>query len=159
MKRWMPIFLTLGMLLVPAAKADPAAHRQLVARLLEVFRVAPMCAESLHAIVGEAVRTDPRLTGAEGELVAFLEETTGWEVIKPAVIELYMAKFTEGEMREIIRFYESPTGRKFAGASLDISAEVMGLVQDRMAKATDDWELLLAEILQRSDRKDSTRRP
>ena len=148
MKRWMPIFLMMGMLLAPAAKADPAAHRQLVARLLEVFRVAPMCAESIHAIVGEAVRTDPRLTGAEGELVAFLEQTTGWEVIKPAVIELYMGELSEKELAEVVQFYESRTGRKFAALSPLISATVMELVQERMKQAEPEWEALVAKRLQ-----------
>ena len=77
-----------------------------------------------------------------------LQKKVGWDILKPAVVELYMGELTETELAEIVRFYESRTGRKFAALSPLISARVMEMVQERMTQAEPEWEALIAAQLQ-----------
>lgn len=130
-----------------------AAQIQLAERLVEVLKAAPLCEVALHGIAGEAVAVEPRLAGMERDLVDFLEEHMGWDTLKPAVIGLYVAAFSEEDLSEIVRFYESDAGGRFVERSLDIGAGVMELVGRRFEAAGDDCEILLAQLLRRAEAK------
>ena len=149
MKSWTVFALALGLLLSPlTALAGPISHRQLVERLLDIFGVETMCQSTIDAVVKQAVETEPGLAGSEPDLGAFLSKKVGWAVLKPAVSELYMGELSEKELAEVVQFYESRTGRKFAALSPLISATVMELVQERMKQAEPEWEALVAKRLQ-----------
>jgi uncharacterized protein len=42
----------------------------------------------------------------------FYREQTDWRVLEPEFTRLYLEVFTEGELRELIAFYEAPIGQK-----------------------------------------------
>ncbi len=46
------------------------------------------------------------------EVVALLGEVMAWEKVETEVVDLYVAELTEPELRELIAFYETPTGKK-----------------------------------------------
>ncbi|HOW97013.1 MAG TPA: DUF2059 domain-containing protein [Kiritimatiellia bacterium] len=149
MKTWKLSALALILVLASnAAPAGPIAHRQLVEKLMDLFSVETMCQSAIDALVKQAVATEPGLAGSETAIRSFLSKQIGWEVLKPAVIELYMGELTEKELAEIVRFYESRTGRKFAALSPAISARVMEMVQERMKQAEPEWETLVGSLLQ-----------
>ncbi|HOE00130.1 MAG TPA: DUF2059 domain-containing protein [Kiritimatiellia bacterium] len=150
MKR-MAVWMMAGGLMVLAACAGPVEHQQLAERLVDALRVGPLCTESLHAIVGEAVAVEPRLAGKESELLTFLEEHVGWETLKPAAVALYKARFSEEDLREIVRFYESDAGRRFMEGTMDVAGDIMDLVDRRVKAVSDDWEVLVAELLFQAD--------
>jgi hypothetical protein len=54
----------------------------------------------------------PDMQQYEPELRAFISKYLGWATIKPELITLYAQEFTEAELREMTRFYQSPTGQK-----------------------------------------------
>ena len=149
MKNWkLPALVLILALASTAALAGPIAHRQLVEKLLDIFGVETMCQSAIDAVVKQAVETEPGLAGSEPALRSFLGRKVGWDILKPSVVELYMGELSEKELEEIVRFYESRTGRKFAALSPLISARVMEMVQERMTQAEPEWEALIAAQLQ-----------
>lgn len=54
----------------------------------------------------------PSMQQYEPELRAFLSKYLSWASIKPEMVALYAQEFTEAELREMTRFYQSPTGQK-----------------------------------------------
>jgi hypothetical protein len=54
----------------------------------------------------------PDMQQYEPELRAFLNKYLSWASIKPEMVALYAQEFTEAELREMTRFYQSPTGQK-----------------------------------------------
>lgn len=44
----------------------------------------------------------------------FFSDNFKWEELKPQVAKIYAENFTEAELRDIVAFYESPTGVKVA---------------------------------------------
>ncbi|MBP7829669.1 MAG: DUF2059 domain-containing protein [Kiritimatiellae bacterium] len=135
------------LLFAATASAGPLVHRQLVERLLTLFGVETVYQSVLGAVVQQAVEAEPALAGSEKALGDFLSSRVGWARLKPEAVELYMGEFSEEEMTEILRFYESRTGRKLAALSPAISAHVMEWVQQELAKAESDWEALIASLL------------
>jgi hypothetical protein len=46
-----------------------------------------------------------------GRIVAVMRETLSWSKLEPAIREVYQKNLTQGEVNDMITFYESPTGR------------------------------------------------
>lgn len=60
------------------------------------------------------------------------------EEITLILARVYAEKFTEAELKDIVAFYESPTGKKFVGATADIGKETMGKLQEWSGKVNKD---------------------
>ncbi len=147
MKAILRLAVLSSLLAAATTQADPATHRQWVERLLNVFGIETMCQAALDVTVERAVTIEPRLAGSEKALRAFLEAKVGWAVLKPEIIQLYMERLTEAETAEVVRFYESPTGRKFAALSPLFTASVIERVQTRLAQCSKEWDALIAASL------------
>jgi hypothetical protein len=60
------------------------------------------------------------------------EETTA------ILSRVYAEKFSEAELKDIIAFYESPTGKKFIGATSEIGKDSLGRLQEWSLKVNKD---------------------
>lgn len=58
--------------------------------------------------------------------------------ITAILARVYAEKFTEAELKDILTFYESPTGKKFVGATADVGKETMGKLQEWSGKVNQD---------------------
>ena len=68
--------------------------------------------ESVETVLALQLQQNPQL-GAHRDLVqSFLERQIGWENMREPVTEMYLAEFTEAELKEMNKFYSSPTGQK-----------------------------------------------
>lgn len=47
-----------------------------------------------------------------GEMLDMMEEEMSWEKIKDDFIHVYMSVYTEEEIQELIKFYQTPVGQK-----------------------------------------------
>jgi hypothetical protein len=114
--------LALAGLAAPAA-ASPASHRQAAFELVEImtksvfeetvslfentlqqqFAAAFMDLPSDERVVADAVQR---------EITEWFREFFSWELIRELYADIYMEVFTEEEMRELIKFYQSPLGQK-----------------------------------------------
>ncbi len=60
------------------------------------------------------------------------------EEITGILARVYAEKFTEAELKDIVAFYESPTGKKFVGSTADIGKQTMGKLQEWSGKVNQD---------------------
>lgn len=108
--------LTAGLLLLgAAARAETPAHtpEHLAAARELVTLVSPTGAleAQARALAGQLV-SDPRLAAYEDVFHQWLMDIGNPENVHNAIAGLYADHFTEGELRDIIKFYKSKTGRK-----------------------------------------------
>jgi hypothetical protein len=55
---------------------------------------------------------DELVNAIHTEAQGFFQENFNWEVMKPEFAKLYSDNFTNAELRDIIAFYQTPTGQK-----------------------------------------------
>jgi uncharacterized protein len=55
---------------------------------------------------------DELVNAIHTEAQGFFQENFNWDAMKPKIAQLYVDNFTNAELRDIIAFYETPTGRK-----------------------------------------------
>ncbi|WP_422909541.1 DUF2059 domain-containing protein [Pseudomonas sp. MAC6] len=75
-----------------------------------------------------------------------LEQAVGWDKLKPDLVKLYTSNFNEQEMKELIRFYESPLGKKVLEKMPTLTAQSAQLTQGKLETAVPKVNQLLAEM-------------
>jgi len=77
---------------------------------------------------------------------AALEQAVGWDKLKPDMVKLYTSNFNEQEMKDLIRFYESPLGKKVLEKMPTLTAQSAQLTQGKLEGAVPKVNQLLAEM-------------
>ncbi|MFP5421218.1 MAG: DUF2059 domain-containing protein [Gammaproteobacteria bacterium] len=77
---------------------------------------------------------------------AALEQAVGWNKLKPDMVKLYTSNFNEQEMKDLIRFYESPLGKKVLEKMPTLTAQSAQLTQGKLEAAVPKVNQLLAEM-------------
>ncbi len=108
---WLPV---LGQ--TPAAVSSSTSvapsHRQAAETLLNTLYSKASFNLMIDQRLAAQFKVAPALQQYEPELRAFLSKYLSWPSLKPELIALYAQEFTEPELREITRFYQSPAGQK-----------------------------------------------
>ncbi|WP_341305214.1 DUF2059 domain-containing protein [Pseudomonas sp. TMP25] len=77
---------------------------------------------------------------------AALEQAVGWDMLKPDMVKLHTRNFNEQEMKDLIRFYESPLGKKVLEQMPSLTAQSAQLTQSKLETAVPKVNQLLAEM-------------
>ncbi len=114
--------MRIGMLLVAAsmvlaaaaapARADEKSHRAAAAELLEVANMQKAMASGIDRAISLQLKVNPRLEPVKEVLRKFFEKHISYDAIKDEMIDVYVAEFTEDELKEISAFYRTPAGKK-----------------------------------------------
>jgi hypothetical protein len=114
MKRALISTLVLAILAAPALQGQQSSrgHRQAAGELLEVMKGTQDMTAAMTAIVDAQVAAKPDMAPYRDVLLSWAGQYLNWEAIGPQMIDLYMRTFTEAEIRDLIAFYRTPTGRK-----------------------------------------------
>jgi hypothetical protein len=58
------------------------------------------------------VQQNPALVPYQAQMKAFLNKYMSWASLKDDMTKLYMAEFSESEVNELTKFYQTPLGKK-----------------------------------------------
>lgn len=95
-----------------SALADEKSHREAAVRLLELSDMAETMDMVIDQTLMMEIQQTPQLILYEGVMRKFFKKYLSWESLKEDFVKIYMDEFTEEELRDIITFYETPTGQK-----------------------------------------------
>jgi hypothetical protein len=109
--------LVVGCLLVTCALAaqPPSPKRMRAAtELLQVMGAQRAAQASSEATVDNLIEAQPMMAPYRSVITAWAAKYVSWQELEPQMAALYANAFTSSELQDLIRFYESPTGRKAA---------------------------------------------
>jgi len=69
-----------------------------------------------------------------------------WSTLKDEFAELYMDIYTESELQQLAKFYNSPVGKKFVEKTPELMGRTMQIMQSRMAAAMPEIQKLTQEL-------------
>ncbi|MXV14641.1 DUF2059 domain-containing protein [Hufsiella ginkgonis] len=75
----------------------------------------------------------------------FLEKYATWEKMKQAYVDIYMEEFTEGELKDISRFYQTPSGRKFIDKATILSSRSIQVGQKLVKDHPKEMQAIIAK--------------
>ncbi len=89
-------------------------HYRAALELLDVVNAEKAFKSAIDITLTAQLKANPNLGPFEDILRSFLAKYANWSNLKAGVAELYMNEFTENELREMINFYKTETGKKAA---------------------------------------------
>jgi len=127
-----------------AAGAAPSPAAEELVRLL-------YDSEDLNGIAGVVVdakiQADPQLQPYREVMLTWLKKALSWDSLGPSMVRLYASELSEAELRDLIAFYKTPTGRKLLARGPSMTEgmihNVFTLVKDRQGEIE---ELVTAAI-------------
>ncbi|RZK27785.1 MAG: DUF2059 domain-containing protein, partial [Hymenobacter sp.] len=98
----------------PTVAPVSLGQRQLAETLLGTIYSEDSFNKVIDQVLMAQLKAHPEAQAYESELRTFLSKYMSWASLKPDLAAVYAREFTEPELRELVRFYESPVGKKAA---------------------------------------------
>jgi len=102
--------------LIPALYgADEKAgspHYKAAEQMLTLMDMPTVLQQSTDQMVKIQTQQNPAIAPYEGVMKAFLAKYMSWDTLKPDMIKLYMDEFSEAELNDLNKFYQTPVGKK-----------------------------------------------
>ena len=140
--------IALGLLAASSMVAQPVAaqssedtHAAAARELLTALRAESRVAQLRQALAEQQIQRDKRLSEYRGEINRYMQKYMGWDTMRDEIVEGYKQVFTEAELREILSFFESATGRKalqhMEGVIRDVSRARARVLQENSGELRD----------------------
>lgn len=129
---------------VEAASISPS-HRQAAETMLNLVTSVESYNQGIDQKLAMMFKQLPNNRDAQAKMRAFMGKYLSWESIRPELAALYAREFTEAELRELIRFYQTPVGRKMATLGPRLSQARMEIGQRRLQEHQAEFEQLFQE--------------
>lgn len=156
------LLLALGLALAaPAARAQSTAsatgvaaapitagQRQAAEELLAAADSEKNLTVTIDRMLAVQLEQNPGMKAVEPEMRAYLTKYMSWSAMKEDLVQLYAREFTEKELRELTKFYRTPTGRKTITKMPELMQAGMEIGQKRMQEHLPELQKAIADKLQ-----------
>ncbi|GGU69324.1 hypothetical protein GCM10009504_27980 [Pseudomonas laurentiana] len=82
---------------------------------------------------------------------AALDQAIGWNKLKPDMVQLYTSTFSESELKDLVKFYESPLGKKVLEKMPMVTQQSAQLTQQKLESAVPVVNKLLSDMTNELD--------
>jgi hypothetical protein len=103
-----------------AEEAPSETRLDLATELLELLDVERSMLGGATAMADAMIAQNPMLTPYRSVLLEWSRKHLTWESLQPRFAEMYAEAYTEKELRDLIAFYRTPTGRKAVEVGPDL---------------------------------------
>ncbi len=152
----LPFLIVVGLaaclFLESGARADEASHRAAVEKLFTTMNMEKTHAGSLENILQQQSRANPAMLQLQGTMRDFLNKHMGWSALKDDMIKIYQEGFSESEVGELNKFYESPVGKKSVEQLPTLMAKGMAVAQERMKEHLPELQAALKEAAEKQSK-------
>jgi hypothetical protein len=141
------LVLVIGLLLTATSRAGaqtptptPGAVKA-ATELMQVMHAEKILQEQISAAFDVQLQNNPALAPYRGAMQLFFEKYVTWDAVGPQLTAAYAQVFTESELKDLITFYKTPTGQKFAAQQAALGAKsqtiFLSVIQAHQAELAD----------------------
>ena len=124
---WTALLLTIGTSTLPAQERPPSSNPEkdaVIRRILDVTKTAELILTTIEAGLPAQRASNPAIPAAFWDRFAARARAESRSLID-SLVPIYDRAFTTEELKELLRFYESPLGQRLIAATPDLSRESM----------------------------------
>lgn len=136
----------------PAASASAASitpsHRKAAEDLLALMGGEKSMTDMTNRILSMQLEQRPEMKAVEPEMRTFMNKYMSWQAIKEDIATLYAQEFTEKELKELNKFYQTPTGRKTIQKMPQLMQAGMEIGQKRVQDHLPELQKAIADKMQ-----------
>ncbi|UOQ78019.1 DUF2059 domain-containing protein [Hymenobacter sp. 5516J-16] len=129
------------------AAAISAGQRKAAEELLAATDSEKNLSATIDRMLAAQLEQNPGMKAVEPEMRAYLTKYMSWPSMKEDMVQLYAREFTEKELKELTKFYQTPTGRKTITKMPALMAAGMEIGQKRMQEHLPELQQAIAEKL------------
>lgn len=89
-----------------------SGHQKAAEQMLTLMDMPTVLRQSVDQMVKLQVQQNPTIAPYEAVMKEFLGKYMSWDSLKADMVKIYMDEFTESELGELTKFYQTPVGRK-----------------------------------------------
>lgn len=121
-------YLILSALLMISLNAvsKPAGN---IEELFKVMKMQELQDKSITAIVNQQMSLSPGMSKYKGEYTKLLQKYVGWKALKKPVGDMWAGMFSEKEIKDLVKFYKTPTGQKLLDKQPVIAGKITEITQ------------------------------
>ena len=122
-----------------------ASHRAAAAELLVVTETERLIREGISAAFDLQVRANPLLGPFRDVMQRYADTYLDWATMQPELVDVYASTFSEPELRDMIAFYRTPTGRKVVRLLPEVTARAQQVAERRVAAHVDELQRMIQQ--------------
>jgi len=132
-------------LLQPAiTRADEASHRKAAESLLSSMNMDAALSETIDQTLQMQIKASPAIAPYEQEMKSFLKKYMSWPGLKDEMVKLYADAFTESELNELNKFYQTPLGKKTMQTLPGLMAKGAEIGQNKVQEHLPELQAIIA---------------
>ena len=89
-----------------------ASHRQAAVDLIDLMGLEEQMMGGASAMVDAMSSQSPELRPYRDVILEWAESIMTWETFGPQMTDIYVRAFSENELKDLVAFYKTPTGKK-----------------------------------------------
>lgn len=121
-----------------------ASHRAAVEELFTILNLEKNMRDTTTAMLNMMVQQNPSMSSSRDAVQKFLDKYMGYAAVKDDLIGLYTREFTESEIKDLIAFYKTPTGKKSLQKMPILTQSAMQISQMRLQEHLPELEKIVA---------------
>lgn len=128
-----------------ASAAEPSPGQVAAAtELLETMHMDVAMTKAIDTMLEVQMKANPKLLPFEGTMRDFLSKYLGWEAVKPDLVVIYAAAFTEADLKKMVKFYKTGTGQKAIALMPDLMQKGAELGRTKVIEHQSELEALIS---------------
>ena len=113
-------------------RGDEVSHLKAAESLLRLMGMETLLSQSVDQMLAMQVQQNPALAPYQAQMKAFLSKYMSWASMKDDIAKLYTTEFSESELNELNKFYQTPLGKKTVQKMPALMAKGANLAQKRV---------------------------
>jgi uncharacterized protein len=161
MKRFIVTMLSLCVVAVSTHAAEPSpggSHYKAAEKMLTLMDMETVLRRSIDDMLKQQVAQNPGIAPFEAVMREFLMKHMSWESLKADTIQIYMAEFTEKELDELNRFYQTEVGKKMIEKMPTLMGKGAELGAKRVQANMGELQSAIAEEAQKQKAKEGDKK-
>ncbi len=154
----MALFAFVSVATAAEPAADAAKNKELAEKLMTTMKISETMTRSLE--MGKKIQLSMMAKRLKGQELQNMEELNrmmmdlvskelNWEKLKVPIINIYAESFTAEELEAMIKFYESPVGKKLLEKQPEMQQKTMQLMQTIMMKLMPEMEKIAKDFAEK----------
>lgn len=132
MKFILPLAFVLALVSSVTVRADQASQRAAAESLLNGMEMDKIMTQTIDQMLKVQIRQSPSIAPYELQMRAFFAKYMSWVSMKNDLVGIYVAEFSEDELKQLIAFYQTPVGKKAVQRMPVLAAKGAELGQKRV---------------------------
>jgi hypothetical protein len=126
-------------------RGDEKSHRAAVKELFKAMDLPKKMQDTLDQTLENQIKFQPPLKPYREVMRKFLVKYMSYESLEDELVSLWVKEFTENEVQELIRFYQSPVGKKVLSKQPEMHAKISQLTSKRIQANQEELKKMIEE--------------